>query len=354
MSRVCRKRVVCYKAVVTELPGRVEVAIIGAGFAGLATVRALRPHGVTDVIVLEREADLGRFASGRSAGLGRQLAEDDHTTALTVRGAQLLRELPSVWKPTGGVLTFDDPAIADAYFARAGRFGVAVEPLDRTAVLARWPQFGELRIARALRIANDGVIDVQALLRELARDARVALGTRVLAVEPGRVKTARGVIEARVVVDASGAWAGAVTGDEPLIAYKRHVFVLDGRPEPTAPWLWHVGTREVYVRPEAGGVLVSPCDASRSEPGHQEPDLVGEEHLRKLLDDTAPELAAAFIRRRWACQRAFTPDRRMRLGRDHDRPWLVWAAGLGGHGATAAAAVGERDAAAVVEALGPR
>jgi glycine/D-amino acid oxidase-like deaminating enzyme len=41
----------------------------------------------------------------------------------------------------------------------------------------------------------------------------------------------------------------------------------------------------------------------------------------------------------------------MRIGRDGDRPWLVWAAGLGGHGATAAPAVGERAADAVLEAL---
>jgi glycine/D-amino acid oxidase-like deaminating enzyme len=41
----------------------------------------------------------------------------------------------------------------------------------------------------------------------------------------------------------------------------------------------------------------------------------------------------------------------MRLGVDPNRPWLVWAAGLGGHGATAAPAVGERVANAVVEAL---
>ena len=41
----------------------------------------------------------------------------------------------------------------------------------------------------------------------------------------------------------------------------------------------------------------------------------------------------------------------MRLGRDPSRPWLVWAAGLGGHGATASAAVGRVVAAAVIDAL---
>ena len=63
-------------------------------------------------------------------------------------------------------------------------------------------------------------------------------------------------------------------------------------------------------------------------------------------------LAGAPITRRWACQRTFTDDRKMRLGRDATRPWLVWAAGLGGHGATAAPAIGERVANAVIEVLG--
>ena len=344
----------CYKAAVTELPHRADVVIVGGGFGGASTAWALRALGVPSVIVLERETMLGRFASGRSAGLGRQLTEDDDTSALTVRGAQLMRAMPGVWTPTGGVLAFEDAALADEYQARAQRLGVPIEVHGAELVGSRWPQLAGLRVARALWVPGDGVIDVAALLRTLLGATPVALDTPVVAVEPGprpRVVTPRGAIEARVVVDAAGAWAGLATGDEPLASYKRHVFVLGAPAAAGAPWIWHLGTRELYLRPDGPGVLASPCDAARCEPGHQDPDLVGEEHLRRLLDDFAPELASAAITRRWACQRAFAPDRRMRIRRDPDRPWLVWAAGLGGHGATAAPAVGERAATAVVEAL---
>ena len=340
----------CYKTAVPELPSNVDVAIIGGGFAGAATAWALRRAGVTDVIVLERELALGRFASGRSAGLGRQLAEDDHTTALTVRGAQLMREMPAAWTPTGGILSFDDEAVASAYAARAMRFGVGTESGDHGSVLANWPM-NALRIARALYIPSDGTIDVAALLRELLAGVRVELSAGAERVEPKRVVTARGAVGARVIVDASGAWAGKLTGGDELLTYKRHVFVMAGDAAPGVPWLWHVGAGEMYVRRDGEGVLGSPCDAARCEPGHQDPDLVGEAHMRRLLEDAESPLATAMFTRRWACQRAYTSDRKMRLGRDDTRPWLVWAAGLGGHGATAAPAVGERVSAAVVEAL---
>ncbi len=340
-----------YTPWVSELPSRADVVIIGGGFAGAATAWALRRRGVTDVVVLEREAQLGRFASGRSAGLGRQLAEDDHTTTLTVRGAAVLRELPA-WSPTGGMLSFDDEANALAYLERARRHGIAAELGGRELVGARWPELAELRVTRALWVPSDGTIDVAALLAIFVVGLRIELGTGVVGVEPGpTVMTSRGPIAAKVVVDAAGAWAGELTDGEPLLAFKRHVFILGSSVAAQTPWLWHLGATELYVRRDASGVLASPCDAAPSAPGHQDPDLVGEAHLRRIFDAADSSLASAPITHRWACQRAYTTDRKMRLERDDTRPWLVWAAGLGGHGATAAPAVGEQVAAAVIAAL---
>jgi glycine/D-amino acid oxidase-like deaminating enzyme len=345
---------VCYKDPVQELPATADVVIVGGGFAGLATAWALGRRGVGDVVVLEREPELGRFASGRSAGLGRQLAEDDATTELTVAGAAVLRQLPA-WTPTGGVLSFDSVEQADAYVDRARRHGLAAELGGLDAVLARWPELADLKVERSLFVPSDGVIDVGALLRIFAHDVRVALGAGVERIEPGgrgaRIVTGRGAIDARMVVDASGAWAGGLVGEPPLDAYKRHVFVLEMATSPMTPWLWHVGRGELYLRGDAAGVIASPCDVARCDAGHQDPDAVGEAMMLALFEAAAHELATKRIVRRWACQRAFTVDRKMRLGRDDTRPWLVWAAGLGGHGATASPAVGERVAGAVIAAL---
>jgi D-arginine dehydrogenase len=356
---------------VFELPTTTDVAIVGAGFAGVATAWALARRGVA-AVVLEREVGPGRFASGRSAGLGRQLAEDDATSALTIRGAELLRvALGPVWQPCGGILSFDRQAAADSYAARAARFGVAVERVDRAGVAARWPGAAGLPIAAALYVPSDGVIDVGALLATFARDIAIVCDARVTGVEPStrgvRLATSRGPIDARVVVDAAGAWAGELTGDPPLEAFKRHIYVLEAAGA-GAPYLWHLGADELYARADAGGILFSPCDASATAPADQQPDATGEAMLQARLAamsapasaspasvspaSVSPAWGGAPIVRRWACQRAFTPNRAMRLGRDPARPWLIWAAGLGGHGATASAAVGEVVADACIAALG--
>jgi D-arginine dehydrogenase len=334
---------------------QVDVAIVGGGFAGCATAWALAARGVR-AIVLEREPELGRHASGRGAGLGRQLAEDDPTSALTIRGVALLRErFSAAWSPTGGILSFDDPAHAQSYLARARRLQVAHEVIDRSLALTHWPALSGLPIAAAIHVGGDGVIDTRRLLAafadgvEIIRDASVV---RISDSRPGAlVETTRGEIAAKIVVDAAGAWAGRLTGDPPLASYKRHLYVLEAAAPAGAPYLWHLGRDELYVRPDGAGVLTCPCDAAPTQPVDQLPDETGDACLRARLGAAAPSLAASAIARRWACQRAFTPDRQMRIGRDPARRWLVWAAGLGGHGATASAAVGELAATAVLEAL---
>jgi glycine/D-amino acid oxidase-like deaminating enzyme len=350
----------CYKGRVMAdqdpaLPRRVAVAIIGGGFAGCATAWALAARGV-DAVVLEREAALGRYASGRGAGLGRQLCEDDATSELAIRGAAALRSrFAATWAPTGGVLCFEDLELVEVYRARGCRLGVDHVVLDRAGVLARWPQLAALPFAGALHVPGDGVIDAPALLRALAAASRIVLGAAVTAIEPARrgarLATTRGAIEADVVVDATGAWAGGLTGDPPLDTFKRHLFVIEAAPPAGAPYAWYLGRDEVYLRADGAHILVSACDRERTPPADQQPDPEAEARLRARLAGAAPELARAPIVRQWACQRAFAPDRKMRLGRDPSRPWLVWAAALGGHGATAAAAVGETVASAVIDAL---
>src|SRR5690606_23152332 len=129
-----------------------------------------------------------------------------------------------------------------------------------------------LPLAAAVHVPSDGVIDVRALLARLSAGADVVFEAPVVRVSDGRIETARGALEARVVVDAAGAWAGAATGDPPLEARKRHLFVVEAAGPPGAPYFWHLGADEVYVRGHGPDLLISPCDAAITAPADQRPD----------------------------------------------------------------------------------
>ncbi|WP_428265229.1 NAD(P)/FAD-dependent oxidoreductase [Haliangium sp.] len=366
----------------TAVPERARVVIIGAGFAGAATAWALTRAGVRDVLVLEREPTCGYHASGRNAALGRQLAEDDHITALTVAGAAFLREPPSgfahtpLLAPTGSILLVDDEAERDHLAARARRWKLAHELVSPRALAARWPILAEVPSAGGVAFPDDGVIDVHALLEGFLRGARAAgaevvTSCEVLAIAPAdgaateaggpgpvRVDSARGSVHTEVVVNAAGAWVEAVgraAGARPprYAPIQRHLFITGPVPELDhgAPFVWHLGSREFYVRPERTGYLLSGCDETEVAPCDAVPAAAAAEALAGKLAPLAPGLADLGIARAWACLRTFAPDRRPVIGWDPDRPWLFWVAGLGGHGATAAAAVGSRAAALLRERL---
>ncbi len=353
------------------LPDRAAVVIVGGGLAGASTAWWLARRGVTDVAVVEREDLLGLHASGRNAGLCRQIAEDDAWTALCVRGAKFLREPPEGFasRPpvavTGSLLLGDGPATLAELAARAAAHRIAHRVVDADEVAALVPAVAGLRCAGAVHVLDDGVIDTSALLHGFVTGARRAgvrfvVGAEVEAVRPREsgdgceVVTSRGTVRADQVVVAAGAWAGVVGAmagarDTDFAPIKRHLFFLaqstDG-PAVGEPYVWRVGASECYVRNGADGLIASACDAARTAPG----DVRVEEAARELLATRfapAPKLASRAITAAWACQRTFSPEGPPRVARDRALPWLVWVAGLGGHGATSAAAIGE-DAAAVI------
>ncbi len=347
-----------------SLPDRAAIVIVGGGFAGLSTAWWLTRGGVTDVVVVEREVELGRHASGRNAGMCRQVAEDDAWTARCVRGATFLREPPAEFttsplvEVTGSLLLGDDDATIAELGDRARRHGVAHRTLGPEAVLALAPWAAGLRFAGALHTLDDGIIDTAALVDAFARGARAA-GAKIVtdcgvhALSDGEVVTTRGTVRTPRVVIASGAWAGhlgvlAGARDVGFTAMRRHVSFLEPRddgPARGAPYVWRVGPDEVYVRRGADGLMASACDAVRTEPGDVSIDPDVDRLAARLAP--APKLAALEVIGTWACQRTFAPEGTPRLGPDPDLPWLWWAAGLGGHGATCAAAIGEDAAAAL-------
>jgi len=358
---------------VDTLPDRCAVVIVGGGLAGAATAWWLARQGVRDVTVLEREDLLGLHASGRNAGMCRQIAEDDRWTSLCARGARFLREPPAGFAPrplvevTGSLLLGDDDETLAAMAALARAHGIAHEVVAAEEVARRVPAAAGLRCAGAVHTLDDGIIDTTTLLHGFVQGARregarVVLRAEVHAVQPPAARggdvaivTTRGAVRAPAVVCAAGAWAGvlgALAGarDLDFAPIKRHLFFLAQTPEgppPGAPYVWRVGAEEVYVRNGADGLIASACDGTQTPPGDVRIDAAAADQLAARLAG-APALEGRAITATWACQRTFSPEGHPRIGRDPELPWLYWVAGLGGHGATSCAAIGEDAAAALM------
>ena len=317
-----------------------DIVIVGAGFAGVSTAYHLARRGVTGIQVLEREVGPGFHASGKNAGLLRQSSHDPALVPLLRRGsraaAKLLRRIPGALRPCGSLI-----------------LGASVDRLrgGPRAEFRVLPELGE----RGLFDPDDAVVDPMALLGALIDGAR-RRGVRFVfeetvegvSVENGRVVSVRTQardIAARGLVVAAGAWsaevaalAGSAAID--LAVRRRHLF--RGRlqpPRPGLPFVWHE-SKGVYFRAEGEGMLLSPCDTELHPAAPPQVDPAQRDVLAERVQSAFGGLGEWSIGAGWACLRTFAPDERFVIGPDPGVGGLFWVTGLGGHGMTAAWAVG--------------
>ncbi len=342
------------------LPGRVDIVIAGGGFAGAATAWALARRGVGDVLVLEASDQFGSQASGRNASMARQLTSDPVTSAVLRRSVALFLgpdgEVGADARRSGSLLLVDASA-GDAWLRAVEDTGGASQRIDRARAVARVPVLEEARFDGAIATESDAVVDVSGLLwrylrRARAGGARLEVGCPVtgVRVDGGRVvgvETPQGDVACRVLVDAAGSWANEVAALAGLSGlsmtpFRRHLVVTPPIPwvEPDWPFVWHL-TDDYYFRPEVGGLLLSACDQAPAAPGTGTRDPAALEMLADRLSRRCPRLAGVPVQTWWAGLRTITADGRFAIGPDPRLAGFFWVAGLGGHGMTGSAAVGE-------------
>ena len=338
----------------------VDVLVIGAGFAGASTAWWLRRAGVPKVLILETENVPGPHASGKNAGIARQAIEDSHTTLLAARSVSFIRNPPKdfserpLLSTAGGFIISrlaDDPRL-ELFHNNAMAAGAYTYRAERVEVLERAPFLQGAPFQSVLACPLDGFVDIHGLLAAFLKDTRVLTETAVTGfqVSPKRVRTvetSRGIFSADWVVNASGAWAhllAEMAGAQSITLTPRRRHLLHSGPvswaDPAGPYVWSVDP-EVYIRPESGGFLMSPCDAVIVPPGTPQADPEASVLLAQRLPEAFPKLAGLRVAKTWAELRTFSPDQGFVVGRDPKLQNFVWVAGLGGHGMTTSAAVGE-------------
>ncbi len=345
-----------------------DVVILGGGLAGAATAFFLtRARGVR-VALLEQEATLAVHSSGRNAGLIRRSSGDPTLDPLCDEGADFLAAPPADFLGTTGFRRTGSFLVVTPEVARSwARPGVV--RASRDALATAVPPFVVPDGAELLYAAADGVADPRAVVagfiesaRRRGADVRLGVGATALEIEGGAVVAVRAGsqrLRCGAAVDASGAWASrlpiaAGVPDPRLRPMRRHLLVTapDARVDARWPWVWDT-VRGFYFRPERGGLLLCACDESPQPAGDCPSDPLASAVIRAKLRACLPLLGELPADQVWAGHRTLRRDGRFVLGADPTVKGLFWAAGLGGHGLTGAAAVGRIVASAITSSERP-
>ncbi len=349
-----------------ELARNWSVVIVGGGLAGIATAASCARSGLGPVLLVEQESLPGRHSSGRNAGLIRQVAEDPVITGLCREGAQRIEQIfdPAVagspFQRTGSLILDGDEEIASASWDQVHHRACSEAQLREF-----YPELSEMPAGEARHVPGDGTLEVPALIGHLLAEARcdgelhlaMAQSAHSPRIEGGRVTgicIGNQVVSVDQLVVANGAWAGewsqsgGVPVDvNPTLRSCITTSSFDGS-EICRPWIW-AHDPGWYLRVCGDEWLWCGCE---EWPDRASLATIDEDPWPAVVEKVGryfPEMKSLKPQRRWAGHRSFTTDRRFLLGPDPRVSGWNWAVGLGGHGVTAATAVGDRVASAIID-----
>jgi len=337
--------------------------------AGASAAYFLAPH--RRVVLLEREAQPGYHATGRSAAMYSETYGNATVRAITTASKPFYFDPPPGFSdyplvtPRGSLIV---GAASDHDHLRA----VWQELRALVPNVQWWTQAEILQRVPVLRpeAAHCGVfepdamdMDVHAIHQGFLRGAKAAgaqlvcgAGVQRIGREAGggwRVDTAAGSFLAPTVVNATGAWCdelAQLAGVAPvgLVPKRRTAFTTEAPPGCNiSAWPLVIDAAEsFYFKPDAGVLLMSPANEDVVSPQDVQPE---ELDVAIAVDriETATTLQVRQVRRKWAGLRSFVADKSPVVGFAADAPGFFWLAGQGGYGIQTAPAMGQLTAALV-------
>jgi D-arginine dehydrogenase len=350
-----------------------DIIVIGAGMAGASAAANLAES--RKVLLLEREDQPGYHSTGRSAALFSEIYGSAPVRALT-RASRTFLETPPASFAVHTLLE-PRPTVFVATAAQAEAFDVMQQQEDIKAG-TRWISPAEAEalcpILRADELIGALIEDASAdidvhglhqgyLKRFRALGGELALGADVETITRSgdlwQVKTRAGTYAAKTLVNAAGAWAGhigALAGAQDIgLIPKRRTAILVEPPAGMNPARWpmimDVG-EEFYFKPDAGMLLVSPCDETESPACDAQPEELDVAIAADRVM-TATTLQIRRVSHSWAGLRSFVADRTPVSGFDPKLEGFFWLAGQGGYGIQTAPAMAELAAGLILDGKVP-
>jgi sarcosine oxidase subunit beta len=336
-----------------------DVVIIGGGIVGSSVAWHLTQAGCRNVLVLEREGQQGLGSTGKSMGGVRA----QFSTAVNIRMSLYSIPIfaafdeitghPSGYKSHGYLFVATAAAHLEYLrrnYERQAALGLrGVELLGPEEVSRRVPQLRCNDILGGSFCATDGFVDPYSVMKgfmaaacehgaTLRRGVEVA-GIDVDARGVAGVRTNRGSIASRTVVNAAGPWAAQVARmagiDLPVSPLRRMLVPTEpfpGLPE-RLPMVIDMATG-FHFRPEGLGLLMAWNDPEET-PGFKtafDPAFIEKILTRAVSRVPCFEDLQVNPRRAWAGLYEVTPDHHAIIGPAPGVPGLFFVNGFSGHG----------------------
>ncbi len=333
-----------------------DVVIVGGGCMGASVAYHLARLGIDDVVLVEREAQLGAGSTGRNAGGFRHqfshaanIALSKESIALFARFEETVGYPIDFW-PDGYLFLLSSPSSVDAFqrnVALQVAHGIRVEWLTAAEAGGLCAGLDTSGVLAATFGPDDGIADPSGVTTGFARAAQargvdIRRATEVVAIdrEPGGlfiVRTGAGRIETRTVVNAGGPWArgiGRMAGvDVPVDPERRHIFIAQAPRDLPATRLMVIDFESTfYFHREGSGLLFGMGDPDE-RPGFD--TTVRWDFLPQVIEVAVrrlPALADAAISHAWAGLYEMTPDHNPIIGAAPGLPGFYTCAGFSGHG----------------------
>lgn len=353
---------------------RADVVVVGGGIVGVSAAYHLAAAGAGSILLLERADRLGTGSTGACAGGFRHQFSSEVNIRLSLASVPMIlgfseeHGIPLDVSQDGYLFLVRDEEAWRGFVAAAElqrSLGVPAELLSAGDAASLVPGISTDDVVGAAYCPWDGIADPSGLTLGYATVARragavIETGIEVTAVRVegervAGVSTSKGDVDAALVVNAAGPWAGRLAetaGFEiPLEPVPRNV-VTTG-PFPGAPerrTLVIDAVTSFYLHKEGDGVLMGMGSPRERTSFDTRPD---ERFISDELLPTAvrvfPPVAEAGVASTWAGLYEMTPDRHPVVGEAPGVRGFYLATGFSGHGFQHAPVIGKVLAELVVE-----
>lgn len=340
-----------------------DAVIIGAGIMGCAIAYELASRGMTDIVVIEKDA-IGRGATADAAGGIRQQFSTETNIRLAMHSVRVWEQYAERFgqdiglRQQGYLFLLTDPEQEPIFrrnLALQQSLGVPVRWVGPDEIAALNPAVVLDDVIGGTYCPEDGWVDTYAATMGFAQAARrlgvefreetAAIGFRIQGGAVASVESPRGCVWTERAIICAGPQTrrvGALAGiDLPISPIRRMSFVTEPFPAlpPTLPMTIEFASG-LYFHPESGGFLFGMANPDEPASSDKTVDDGWMAQTVERLVERAPAFADAAINRGWAGFYEVTPDDNPLLGWTGGPTGLAVAAGFSGHGFMQGPAIG--------------